>query len=356
MRYLTGLFKTIKPVTTLIALSLLIFTYGCSDYTTADKTGSSKTEPQAELTKVIAVGSQWYGHIPTFVGIEKGFFKEAGFDLEWRFIGKSMDRLNAISSGEAQFASLGEIAMLSAMAHGNKRFYWVGNQDIAPGFEGLVGGPGIKTFADLKGKKIGFPFGSSVDITGRTLLKANGLVPGRDVELVNLEVGDVPAVLRAGNVDAALIWEPGFSQLKAVEGMTVLGMDTDTDIYKKFHTMTGPDVLILGKKWTDNDPARAKRFLTAYFKAIDFVKNNPEKTAEIVQGKYVQQDLELLTKNLKRFKWLGAADQAKVMTESGIYGQADYVTEILKNDIKAIPEKPDFRKWVNLEVIPSGSN
>ncbi len=111
---------------------------------------------------VIAVGSQWYGHIPVWIGIEQGIFAEAGFQVEWRPIGKSMDRLNAISSGEAQFASLGEIAMLSAMAQGNRRFYWVGNQDIAPGFEGLVARPGVASYKELRGGKIGFPFGSNV--------------------------------------------------------------------------------------------------------------------------------------------------------------------------------------------------
>jgi len=59
--------------------------------------------------QVIVVGSQWYGHIPVWIGIEKGIFKKYGFDVKWQFIGKSMDRLNAISSGEAHFASLGEI-------------------------------------------------------------------------------------------------------------------------------------------------------------------------------------------------------------------------------------------------------
>ena len=48
------------------------------------------------------------------------------------------------------------------------------------------------------------------------LLAQNGLDPKNDVQLVNLEVGDVPAVFLANNVDAALIWEPGFSQIKAV--------------------------------------------------------------------------------------------------------------------------------------------
>jgi ABC-type nitrate/sulfonate/bicarbonate transport system substrate-binding protein len=241
------------------------------------------------LEPAVAVGSQWYGHIPVWAGIERGIFERHGFEVDWRFIGKSMDRLNAISSGEAQFASLGEIAMISAMAQGNRRFYWVGNQDIAPGFEGLVARAGITSFEDLRGKRIGFPFGSSVDLTCRTLLKTHGLDPRTDVQLVNLEVGDVPAVFRAGNVDAALVWEPGFSQLKAVEGATVLAMDTDTEIYRRFGTMTGPDVLILGKAWVDDDPDRARRFMTAYFEALDWVAANPGEAATLVQGSYIQQ-------------------------------------------------------------------
>ncbi len=302
--------------------------------------------------KVIAVGSQWYGHIPVWIGIEKGIFKKYGFDVEWRFIGKSMDRLNAISSGEAQYASLGEIAMLSAMAQGNKRFYWVGNQDIAPGFEGLVAKKGIASFNQLKGKKIGFPFGSSVDLTCRILLKQNGLDPEKDVKLVNLEVGDVPAVFRAGNVDGALIWEPGFSQLKAVEGATVLGMDTDTEVYKKFGTMTGPDVLIISKSWVDEDASRAKEFMRAYFESVKWVKDNAEEATRVVQGKYIQQDLELIRNNMKKFIWHDLAAQKTVMSDSGIFGQADYVIRILHEDMKAIPNKPDFRKWVNLDILP----
>ncbi|MGR9074466.1 MAG: hypothetical protein ACU833_15500, partial [Gammaproteobacteria bacterium] len=93
--------------------------------------GDEAAETEKGRDKVVTVGSQWYGHAPVWAGIERGVFERHGFAVEWRFIGKSMDRLNAISSGEAQFASLGEIAMLSAMAHGNRRFYWVGNQDIA---------------------------------------------------------------------------------------------------------------------------------------------------------------------------------------------------------------------------------
>jgi ABC-type nitrate/sulfonate/bicarbonate transport system substrate-binding protein len=287
------------------------------------------------------------------VGVERGVFKRHGFQVEWRFIGKSMDRLNAISSGEAQFASLGEIAMLSAMAQGNTRFYWVGNQDIAPGFEGLVVQPGIDDFEGLRGKRIGFPFGSSVELTARMLLRQHGLDPARDVRLVNLEVGDVPAVFRAGNVDGALIWEPGFSQLKAVEGAVVLGMDTDTEVYRRFGTMTGPDVLIMGKAWADADPKRAGAFMAAYFEALDWVKANPQETVSLVAGSYIQQDEALIKANLEKFKWHSAAENRRVMSDQGIFAQADYILEILHGQMKAIPKKPDFRRWVKMDLLPA---
>ena len=326
-----------------VAILLLIQISACS----------SQTDEQTHdgLVRVVAVGSQWYGHVPVWVGIERGIFIKYGFQVEWRFIGKSMDRLNAISSGEAQFASLGEIAMLSAMAHGNRRFYWVGNQDIAPGFEGLVARPGIERFDQLRGKCIGFPFGSSVELTCRMLLKQHGLNPGQDVRLVNLEVGDVPAVFRAGNVDAALIWEPGFSQLAAVPGATVLGMDTDTEVYQRFGTMTGPDVLILGKDWADADPLRARKFLKAYFEALEWVKHHPEKAADIAQGRYIQQDRALIGTSLEKFVWYGIEEQYRVMNDQGIFAQAEYILDILHDQMHAIPVKPKFREWVNLDLL-----
>jgi ABC-type nitrate/sulfonate/bicarbonate transport system substrate-binding protein len=317
---------------------------------------SEDGKSNAGLLPVVAVGSQWYGHVPVWAGIERGIFERHGFRVSWRFIGKSMDRLNAISSGQAQFASLGEIAMLSAMAHGNEHFYWVGNQDIAPGFEGLVARAGINRIEDLQGKRIGLPFGSSVDITCRLLLQQHGLDPVRDVKLVNLEVGDVPAVFRAGNVDAALVWEPGFSQLAGVKGATVLAMDTDTQIYQRFGTMTGPDVLILGRAWVDENPGRARRFMQAYFEALEWVAANPDAAAGLVHGRYVQQNLSLIKKNLKKFVWHGAEEQRRVMSSQGIFGQAEYLITILHEQMKAIPVRPAFRRWVNLDVLPGSAD
>jgi ABC-type nitrate/sulfonate/bicarbonate transport system substrate-binding protein len=330
----------------LLAVVVGLSLVACSD-------GEVPSEQADGRQQVVAVGSQWYGHIPVWVGIERGIFASHGFEVQWRAIGKSMDRLNAISSGEAQFASLGEIAMLSAMAQGNTRFCWVGNQDIAPGFEGLVAQPGIDSFEQLRGRRIGFPFGSSVELTVRMLLRQHGLDPDKDVRLVNLELGDVPAVFRAGNVDAAAVWEPGFSQLKTVEGAKVLGMDTDTEVYQRFGTMTGPDVLVLARAWVDADPARARRFMTAYFEALDWVKAHPDETIELVAGRYIQQTPEVIRANLDKFQWQDAADNRRVMSDQGIFAQADYILAMLVDRMHALPRRPAFRDWVRTDLLPA---
>jgi len=63
--------------------------------------------------------------------------------------------------------------------------------------------------------------------------------------------------------------------------------------------MTGPDVLIMGKQWADDDPERARGFMGAYFEALERVAAHPGQAAEIVHGKYIQQDLAMIKMNMK---------------------------------------------------------
>lgn len=306
----------------------------------------------AEDRRVVVVGSQWYGHCPAWIGIEKGIFAKAGFEVEWKPVANSVDRILALSSGDAQFASLGEIAMLTSMAAGNRSFYWVGNQDIAPGFEGIVARSGIETLADLKGRKVGVQFASSVDITARLLLRKAGLDPRKDVTLVNLQAPDVPTALRSGNIDAGVIWEPQFSQMKAVPGAKVLGLDTDTEIYGKFGTMTGPDVLIVSRSWADASRERAKRFIAAYFEAVARVKDHPAEAAAVA-AVYTRQPVAVVEENLRRIVWNTAEDQARILSDEGMFGQAEYVARLLHEELGMISSVPAFREWVPADLIPA---
>jgi len=61
------------------------------------------------LPKVVYVGSTWYGHAPVWVGIEKGLFKNEGFDVEflhgdndWPSVMKALDEIGYNGWGIAE--------------------------------------------------------------------------------------------------------------------------------------------------------------------------------------------------------------------------------------------------------------
>src|SRR5262249_61659548 len=76
--------------------------------------------------------------------------------------------------------------------------------------DGLIVKPDsdIKSFADLRGKKLGHVPGIQWRTVSRHMVRASGLDPDKDVTLVDLAVGmQVPAVV-GGSVGAPLSLEP----------------------------------------------------------------------------------------------------------------------------------------------------
>jgi ABC-type nitrate/sulfonate/bicarbonate transport system substrate-binding protein len=232
---------------------------------------------------IVYAGSAWYGHAPVWAGLKHGIFKKHGFTVRKEAFGGSADRISNLAADNAQFASLGEVAMLAAMARGNRDFYWIGCHNIAPGNEGLVA-IGIDKIEDLKGKKVALYENTSVHLTVALLLKQAGLDIRKDVTVLNAQDSAVVDLVRNGDAVAGAMWEPFFTDLKGLEGAKLLGLDTDTSIYKKFKMMTGPDVLCASRKWVDADPERARKFFRAYFEAVAWCVGHPEELVQIVMA------------------------------------------------------------------------
>ena len=141
----------------------------------------------ADMPKLdVAVSTGWWGHVPVMVAIDKGFFKDAGLDVELKAIGSSGDRIAALTAGSVAFSNLGRIAAINEMARGNDSFYFFANIDDSPGNEGCWARPGFNSFKDLKGKKVAA--NTSAQITMNGLLENEGLKE-KDVDFVNLPGG-----------------------------------------------------------------------------------------------------------------------------------------------------------------------
>ena len=293
-----------------------------------------------------ALSNSWWGHIPIMLAVDKGYFKEVGIDVEVKSVPASADRVRAITSGSVAFSNLGRIAVISEMANDNKSFYFFANVDDSPGNEGCWARPGFASFKDLKGKKVAA--NTSAQITMNGLLENEGLSE-KDVQFVNLPGGEMAGAIARGDVDAACVWEPLFTNVKnAASGGKLLGTDMDTPNFKKFGTMASPDIMIISRKLVDEQPALAGKLVSAIFKGVKYTNENAEDTAKTV-AHYFRQDAAVVLAAMKQFKFFGADNWQNHMKLHT--GQMEYLSKWLVDNGK-IAKMPDVKSWENLGFIP----
>ncbi|WP_232236235.1 ABC transporter substrate-binding protein [Nocardia sp. BMG51109] len=191
-------------------------------------------------------------------------FAPAGTTYEVVLFDNSPDIKNALASGAVDFGVLGAPSMLAGAA---------ARQDVrivasaADGGSGFVGRPEIAGPNGLRGKKIGFPAGSSQEILLKLTLRAHGLDPAADVQLVNLAYGDMVNAYRSGQVDAFLSAEPGVS-IALKSGARQLLSPYDTPI--------GGVNIVFGAagRALDDDRERARQTVHSFTRAVEFMRSD----------------------------------------------------------------------------------
>ena len=73
----------------------------------------------ADLPKLDVVIGNNFGHLPMFIGAEKGFFKQHGVDASFRVVDTGTDMVNALHNGDAQVGDMSTTTYLKAVHAGN---------------------------------------------------------------------------------------------------------------------------------------------------------------------------------------------------------------------------------------------
>jgi ABC-type nitrate/sulfonate/bicarbonate transport system substrate-binding protein len=151
------------------------------------------------------------------LGIEKGFFRDEGIDLSVRIVFGGPPLAAAYNRGELMFGEIGSPPAINAIAAG-ARFRIIGSGTRRKAHMYLGVRPEIRSFAELKGKRIGLlSIGSCPDWFLRRILVVEGLDPAHDVTFVPL-LEDYPRVIdliKEGRIDACLATEPAISEGEA---------------------------------------------------------------------------------------------------------------------------------------------
>ncbi|MDR1362920.1 MAG: ABC transporter substrate-binding protein [Spirochaetaceae bacterium] len=141
------------------------------------------------------------------IAAEEGYFKEAGVNVEFVLFQNSADGLAALDNGKIDVgATFGTSAPLTQAANGASIVVIAGA--ISGGHPVICKPENADQYKDItgfKGKIIGTPRLYTPDVVWRGALYAAGIVPGRDVEIIEFRRPvDVLEAVKSGKVDAGI--------------------------------------------------------------------------------------------------------------------------------------------------------
>ena len=167
------------------------------------------TARAADTIRVRLDWTPWGNQVPFFLAQQKGLFKKYGLDVSIDDRNGSVATVQIVGNGEYDVghASLAPMAIARSKGLPVKAIAgFIQKNDI-----GLLvpADSGIKSPADLKGKKIAFTAGSlEAPFIDRFL--AAGKLKRSDVELLNVDAGEKAAMCMTGGTDAAFSSAPFF--------------------------------------------------------------------------------------------------------------------------------------------------
>lgn len=204
--------------------------------------------------------------LPMWVTHDAGLFKKYGLDVDLVFVTGGSMAVTTIASGQTPIAGAG--ASMVPIAGSGADIVFIADMVDMPYF--LVARPEIKTKEDLRGKRAGISrFGSSSDFATRMALEALGLVPDRDVAI--LQIGAVPDRFAAmeNNIVQATVLTPPINLVAKKKGFSII-------VNVSALGLKIPDSgLVTTRSYMKSNREIVRRYLMAYLEGIKVMKSNP---------------------------------------------------------------------------------
>jgi NitT/TauT family transport system substrate-binding protein len=217
---------------------------------------------------------------PLYVALEKGYFADAGLEVQFDYSFET-DAVSLVGANTLQFAVVSGEQVLLARAQGLPVVYvcaWY--QQYPVGVASKVE-QGIRTPADLKGKKIGLPGLFGANYIGLDALLFSAGLSEKDVTLDSIGFNQV-AALAADQEDAVSIYtanEP--VQLKA-QGYEL------NEIRVADYVQLASNGLITNEATLEANPTLVRQITSVFLKALTDTIQDPDEAYDI-SLKYVDE-------------------------------------------------------------------
>lgn len=341
MNYQTRAWTRRQALWLMAGLSSSLTLHACSQRSqTPSSTSTTQTTTASTIKSVSATSGStlWIGCTPLYIALEKGFFREAGLNLEHKDFSSSPDSQAAFGAGRLDAITLvtSEVLLIQSK---NVDYRIVLAADNSLGGDGILARNSIADIKDFKGKQIALEVGGLSHFFLLQVLKNAGL-SANDVKLVNVTPDAAAAAYQAGRTDIAVTYSPFLQKANVAQKDGRIIFDTS-----KMPTAI-IDVYLFSTKFIEANPDGVKGFVKGIFRAMDFMKTNKQEALAIA-GKHLQLTPDEVEEQLKGVRLIDFPTNLKMLSDpqSDIYllKQMDKIGEFLLEQ-KQIPRKLDIAK------------
>jgi NitT/TauT family transport system substrate-binding protein len=268
------LIRTILAVGAALALAAA----GCGDDDDSSGGDGGSSGPTTITVGTLPIANA----APMYLGMEKGFFEDEGLKIKPQVGEGGAALVPALISGDAQFAFVGVIPAITAVAQDVPVKIVTSSDDAAEteeeDWQTLVvpKGSAIKSVEDLPGKTVAVNAlrGLAEVVISRSLEKQG--VDYKQVKLLEVPFPEMPAALEGGRVDAALLTEPFLSAVLAEGGTQIDAPSVET-------LPSFPNgVYITSEQYLAENEDVVDRFASAMNKSLDYAQSHPEEVRRII--------------------------------------------------------------------------
>jgi NitT/TauT family transport system substrate-binding protein len=329
----------------LVAL-LAAFLLGCagtSDTKPAGDGGTGKGDDRGHAPLKIGY-SDWPGWLVFEIAKQKGFFKEAGVEVELVWFGDYAASIDAYSAGK-----LDGILIACGDSLPAKSSVIIVLTDYSDGNDMIIGKPGVADVKALKGKTVGLEKNLVEHLLLATALEKAELKED-DVTVKEVKTEETTQALKSGQVDAIGAWYPISGRtLKEVAGSKKLFTSAEAPglIYDALQVDPGS----LDKRRDD-----WKKVVGVWFKCLAFL-NDPKTHDEAVKimAKRIDGSPEDLEANLKGTHLLDGEGNMKALqkrnTLDSVYGSLQNADKFYQPRVKDYPKEINVNKMVDPTLV-----
>jgi len=320
----------------LIMLGMALVISGC---------GSPKSTNDAGALNHIRLPMGYIANIqyaPFYVAVEKGYFKEAGIEIEFDYKFET-DGVALVGAGELPFAVVSGEQVLLARAQGLPVTYVAAWYQQYPVSVVAKSETGVIVPQDLKGRKIGLPglFGANY-IGLRALLNA-GELSEKDVTLDAIGFNQVE-LMAAGQQDIVV----GYSANEPIQ-LNARGIAV-TEMRVADYAQLAANGILASEKVVAENPELVRAFVSAFLKGLADTIANPDEAFTLSES------------YIPNFAELDAGVQKKVLSTSVEQWKTDRLGysdpqawENMQNvllDMGLVAEKQDLSKAFTNKFVP----